>query len=49
MADYQRILEQNYREIPTLNYPLIKLYNTEYHDKDIDDFIEKEVMNNGSY
>lgn len=49
VASYRRILEQNYREIPTLNYPLIKLYDTEYHDKEIDDFIEKEVINNGSY
>lgn len=50
VADYQRILEQNYSELATLNYPLVKLYNTEeYHDKEIDEYIEKEVINNGSY
>lgn len=48
VATYQHILEKNYSELIDLNYPLNKLYNTEYHDKEIDDFIEKEVMNNGS-
>lgn len=44
VASYRHILEYNYKELSNLNYPLKKLYNTEYHETDIDDFIEKEVM-----